>query len=76
MSLIDEMGDAIAEVKALREADEKEALLESIKDYNALINYGNPLVKYEKVHMTIWVTLKTGEIVEVVGNFEPMSIIY
>ena len=68
--------EAIAEVKALREADEKEELLKSIKYYNAVINYGNPLVKHEPVHLTLWVTLKTGEVVEVVGNFEPRSIIW
>jgi hypothetical protein len=66
--------DAIAEVKAVREADEKEELQKSIKHYNAVINYGNPLVEHERVHLTLWVTLKTGQVVEVVGNFEPMSI--
>ena len=66
--------EAISEIKAVQEMDEKEELLRSIKNYNAVINYGNPLVKHELIHMTLWVTLVTGEVVEVVGQFEPMAI--
>lgn len=68
--------DAIAEVRSLREADEREELLKSISNYNAVINYSNPLVKHEPVHLTLWITLKTGQVVEVVDNFEPQSIIW
>ena len=70
----DGVKDAIAEVKAVREHDEAEELRKSIKDYNAVINYGNPLIKGEKVHLTLWVSLKSGECVEVVGEFIPMAI--
>lgn len=67
--------NAIKEMRELREFDEEQRLLKSITNYNAVINYGNPLKKGERVHLTLWITLDTGEVVEVVGNFVPASVI-
>ena len=67
---------AIKEIKAVREHDERQERIDSISSYNAVINYGDILTKNEKVHLTIWATLQSGEVVEVVGEFIPKAIHY
>jgi hypothetical protein len=78
MGLNDAEIAAFHEIKGVSEHDERQARIDSVRfgRYNAVINYGDILTKNERVHMTLWVTLKDGTDVEVVGEFVPHSIIY